>query len=160
MSKHTKHHNLHGEVGNFFPPHQEGLPWPRTWKLTRITPKNTPGTLFHVVLRRFRRSWASILAQKLGYRTVFCLYLPKYWTKFNGSGRICLALNPSCLQYLVGFPNRPNQKVINVQSWNRPDFRAILGDPNFGTTKRAIYPTNVSVLESSVSGEYPHIYFP
>ena len=33
----------------FFPPHHEGLPWPRTWKWTRITPTNTPGTLFHVV---------------------------------------------------------------------------------------------------------------
>ena len=70
-----------------------------------------------------------------------------------------LALNHSCLQCLIGFPNRPNQKVINVQSWNRSNFRAILGDPNFGTTKHPIYPINVSVLESSVSGESYHIYF-
>ena len=54
-----------------------------------------------VVLRRFRRSWASILAQKMGYRTVFCYYLLKYWTKFNGSGRILLALNSSCSVWLV-----------------------------------------------------------
>ena len=159
MSKHTKHHNLHGEVGNFFPPHHEGFPWHRMWKWTRITPPNTPGTLFHVVLRRFRRSWASILAQKMGYRTVFSLYLLKYWTKLNRSGRILLALNPSCLQCLIRFPNRPNQKVINVQIWNNSNFRAILGDPNFGTTKHAIYPTSVSDLESPVSGESPHIYF-
>ena len=32
-----------------------------------------------------------------------------------------------------------------------------MGDPNFGTTKHAIYPINVRVLESSVSEEYPHI---
>ena len=30
------------------------------------------------------------------------------------ANRILLALNPSCLQYLVGCSNRPNQKVINV----------------------------------------------
>ena len=142
-----------------FPPHHEGLPWPRTWKWTRITPRNTPGTLFHVVLRRFRRSWASILAQKMVYRTVYCKYLLKYWTKLNKCGRILLTLNFSCLQYLLGFPNRPNQKVINVQIWNSSNFRAIPGDPNFGTTKHLIYPTSVSVLESPVSGESPHIYF-
>ena len=72
MSKHTKHHNLHGEVGNFFPPHHEGFPWPRTSKWTRIITTNTPGTLFHVVLRQFRRFWASLLAQKMGYKSVFC----------------------------------------------------------------------------------------
>ena len=95
MSKHTKHHNLHGEVGNFFPTHHKGLTRPRTWKWTRITPTNAPGTLFHVVFHRFRRSWASILAQKMGYRAVFFKYLLEYWIKFNGSGRILLALNPS-----------------------------------------------------------------
>ena len=25
MSKHAKHHSLHGEVGNFFPAHHEGF---------------------------------------------------------------------------------------------------------------------------------------
>ena len=32
---------------------------------------------------------------------------------------------------------------------------AVLGDPNFGTRKHGIYTTNVSVSESSVSGEIP-----
>ena len=72
VSKHTKHHSLQGEVGIFFPPHREGFPWPSRSKWTRITPTNTPATLFHVVLRQFRRFWASILARKMGYRTVFC----------------------------------------------------------------------------------------
>ena len=36
---------------------------------------------------------------------------------------------------------------------------AVLCDPYFGTTKHAIYPTSVSILESSVGGESPHIYF-
>ena len=49
MSKHTKHHNLHGEVGNFFSPQHEGLPKLRTPNWTRITPTNTPRRLFHVV---------------------------------------------------------------------------------------------------------------
>ena len=112
MSQHTKHHNLHGEVGKFFPPPHEGFPRPRTSKWTRITPRNTPATLFHVVSRQFRRFWASVLAQKMGYKTVFCYYLLKYWTKLNGSGRLLSALNSICLQYLVGFSNRSHQKVI------------------------------------------------
>ena len=43
-----------------------------TPKWTRITPTNTPGKLFHVVLHRFRRFWASLKAQNLGYKLVFC----------------------------------------------------------------------------------------
>ena len=35
---------------------------------------------------------------------------------------------------------------------------AVLVDPNFGTTKHAIYPKSLSVLESSVDGESPHMY--
>ena len=35
-------------------------------------------------------------------------------TKLNGSSRVLLTLNPSCLQSLVGFSNRPHQKLNNV----------------------------------------------
>ena len=71
MSKHTKHHNLHGEVENFFSPQHEGLLKLRTANWIRITPTNTPRTLFHVVLQRFRRFWAPLKAQILGLKLVF-----------------------------------------------------------------------------------------
>ena len=98
MSKHAKHHSLHGEVRIFFPPHHEGFPWAITSTSTRITPTNTPVMLFHVVLHRFRWIWASLMAQKMEYRIEFCWYLLKYWTKLNGSSHFLLALNPFCLQ--------------------------------------------------------------
>ena len=46
-----------------------------------------------------------------------------------------------------------------VKFEKKSTFRDILGNPKFGTIKHAIYLINVSVLESPVSGESPHIYF-
>ena len=72
MSKHTKQHNLHGEVGIF-----SHLTMKVCCDLERVIgPEIHPQirrehclTLFYV---GFRRSWDSILAQKMGHEIVFC----------------------------------------------------------------------------------------
>ena len=48
---------------------------------------------FTLFLGQFRRSWASILAQKNGVQNSILLISAKVLTKLNGSGRIFLALN-------------------------------------------------------------------
>ena len=58
---------------------------------------------------------------------------------------------------IIGFSNRRNQKPINAKF--DVEFSAILADPNFVTTKQLICGINVSVIDSSVSGEYPQTHF-
>ena len=61
----------------------------------------------HIFVTKFKLWTRTLIRVELDH-------IQKYWTKLKGSGRILLALNPACLQYLVGFSNRSYQKVINA----------------------------------------------
>ena len=72
------------------------------------------GAIF-IRFARFCAKLGSPHSQKVGVRFMPSLISPNLPTKLDGNGHVLLALNPSCLQCLVGFSNRPNQKVTYVK---------------------------------------------
>ena len=124
MSKHTNNHKLHGEVGHFFPPHHEGLQWPRSSKWTRITPTNTSGTLFHVVLRRFWKSWASILSPKNGVQNSILLISSKVLDQMKGEWSHFVSTEPFLLAVFGWFPKSAwskswRKELVKLSHWER-----------------------------------------
>ena len=138
---------LLGQGGNLLPLRSRGLRCSVTTESTWIAFRFVYVAPFLVVLRDFARNWGLPIAKKSG--TASCLTnSSKLQYQIGRATSRFVGLKTPCLQCLVGFSNRPYRKVIKFEK--NSNLWAVLGDPNFDT-KHAIYATNVTVSESSVS---------
>ena len=104
-------------------------------KWTKITPRNTAAALFHVVLRQFRRFWASLLAQKNRVQVSILFLSAKVLDQIKRERSHFVANKLFLFVLLGGLCNQEGKKIIFCQICKKLIFWVILADSKSVTTK-------------------------